>query len=263
MPPVLEANPTPDCGSENTAPDNNTLVELKVAKIETKIKSTSESESVTAPSEELLSELTLPEEAFAAAQLDEQVPQPQQEPSSQPEPAQEELEPEPVAEPEPVQPPPHETVVEPEAAPTASITEPLPQEFVDIAEPQQEAAPAEVGNGKATEIHQESIKNALKEIISEIDKVVGTETEFGITPAAAPVSIFVDFDSSAYNKENVAAPCTFDTSSFDEQLLSTGINGSALEFSTVAEDSLQTAEDNFQLTAEQFLVESQPQVNFH
>jgi hypothetical protein len=50
------------------------------------------------------------------------------------------------------------------------ITEPL-QEVKTIKEPEE----AVVNGSKTTEIHQESIKNTLKEIISEIEEAVVSE----------------------------------------------------------------------------------------
>lgn len=172
---------------------DNTLVELKVAKIETKIKSGSDLELV--PQPEPVEEAVIAEECPAAdvtQSTTDQATDPTLSDKVQP-PV--EVLTEAAEESQPCQAGDKLQEVLPTLGDVALPEQPAPEVEAEL------AAPAEVGNGKATEIQQENIKNALKEIINEIEKVVGTEVEFGIVPTAAPPPAVIDID----NKENVPA----------------------------------------------------------
>lgn len=179
--PAPQADDSSAAAPSSSSPDKKTTVELKVSKIETTIRPEQEPVvDAAAPSEAQQEEVPLSEVPLE--------PAPKQEEESiaaASEPVfveQVEIVPEVAPEPEPI------PVLEEAPAP-AKESEPVPEA---------EAAPA-VSNGKTSEIQQESIKNALKEIISEIDKVVGEGVEFGITPSAGPPPALVDVGS---NKEN-------------------------------------------------------------
>lgn len=122
-----------------------------------------------------------------------------------------------------------------EEAPQVYQLPPVSEKIVILEEP---VAPVEVGNGRTSEIQQESIKNALKEIINEIDRVVGAEVEFGIAPSAAPAPAIVDVD----NKEN-ALGGNFDLQSAPSA--NEAIPNAAIDDLTFGENQLQQPAELF------------------